>query len=149
MGKSLESTQRIGVESRPKKILVVDDDEDCRRILELILQREFQSSGIEVLKASDGREAITIAGLKQPDLIITDIVMPGLDGLDALRSLKKVPETRHIPVIMLSVRNDVVSASIAAGAVAYLGKPYSPRELITQVRSVLLNVDLGIYNENA
>ena len=116
-------------------ILVVEDDPRSFRLLDFRLK----SQGHKVIGAADGGEAMELASLAKPDLILLDIMMPVIDGFQVLRKLKSQEETKNIPVIMLTARNqekDVVEG-IEAGAVDYVTKPFSSAELIARVNRTL------------
>lgn len=106
-------------------VLIVDDDEGVRRLLAY----ELQPLGVEVLEASDGRSALELASSERPDAILLDVLMPGLDGWQTLRSLKERPETRSIPVIMLSVVENR-AYGLSLGAYDYLVKPVEVSSLL-------------------
>ena len=118
-----------------EKILVVDDEED---ILELV-RYNLTKEGFNVLCASTGEEGLNAAKSKLPDLIILDLMLPGIDGLDVARSLKSEKNTKDIPVIMLTAKGeeaDIVTG-LELGADDYISKPFSPRILTARVRAVL------------
>lgn len=118
-----------------EKILVVDDEED---ILELI-RYNLTKDGYDVLCASTGEDGLNTAKIKLPDLIVLDLMLPGIDGLDVARSLKSENNTKNIPVIMLSAKGeeaDIVTG-LELGADDYISKPFSPRILIARVKAVL------------
>ncbi len=118
-----------------EKILVVDDEED---ILELV-RYNLAKEGFNVLCASTGEEGLNAAKSKLPDLIILDLMLPGIDGLDVARGLKSEKNTKDIPVIMLTAKGeeaDIVTG-LELGADDYISKPFSPRILTARVRAVL------------
>ncbi|MGB9619802.1 MAG: response regulator [Armatimonadota bacterium] len=118
-----------------ESILIVDDEED---ILEL-LRHHLTGEGYRVLVAETGEDGLALARAKVPDLIVLDLMLPGLDGLDVCRILKRDPETSRIPVLMLTAKSedaDVV-AGLELGADDYVVKPFSPRVLIARVRAAL------------
>ncbi len=117
-----------------KRVLVVDDERHIVRLVQVNLERQ----GYEVLTAYDGVECLEKAKSEQPDLIVLDVMMPRMDGFEALQRLKSDPETSHIPVIMLTARaqdRDVLQG-YQYGADLYLTKPFSPMELLSLVRRV-------------
>jgi signal transduction histidine kinase/CheY-like chemotaxis protein len=101
-----------------KTVLIVDDDEGVREILAF----ELKPHGLKILQASDGREGLKVARAEKPDAILLDVLMPNLDGWQTLRALKESPETRSIPVVILSVV-DNRAFGISLGAVEHLVKP--------------------------
>ena len=119
-----------------KKILIVDDQKEVLDLMEATLSME----DYQILKATNGKQAIDIARAEKPDMIIMDITMPGeTDGLEATLVLKNDPETSACPIIMLSAKNqkDDIKKGFAAGADDYFTKPFSPLELIRKVEEIL------------
>ncbi len=121
--------------STPKKILIADDEIYMLRLLEMTLKK----GGYNVISCRDGRDALTLAANEQPQLIVLDIMMPGLDGLGALRQLKENPATLGIPVVVLSAKGHALTKAEAelAGAVLFLAKPFSPNQLLGEVQKIL------------
>ncbi len=118
-----------------EKILVVDDEEDILELVRYNLTRE----GYNVICASTGEEGLNSAKSKLPDLIILDLMLPGIDGLDVARNLKSDNNTKLIPIIMLTAKGeeaDIVTG-LELGADDYISKPFSPRILTARVRAVL------------
>ena len=120
------------METRPEKILVVDDEEHIIELVELYLGKE----GYKVVSAQDGAAALERFSLEKPDLLVLDIMLPGKDGLDVLREIRK---SSQVPVIMLTARESEVDkvVGLELGADDYLTKPFSPRELVARVKAVL------------
>jgi two-component system, OmpR family, alkaline phosphatase synthesis response regulator PhoP len=117
------------------RILVVDDEAD---ILELV-RYNLQKDGYQVVCAESGEDALDAVSEHRPDLIVLDLMLPGLGGLDVCRKLKSNPDTRDIPVIMLTAKGedaDVV-AGLELGSDDYVTKPFSPRVLLARIRAVL------------
>jgi two-component system phosphate regulon response regulator PhoB len=118
-----------------KKILVVDDEEDILELVRYNLSRE----GYKILCASSGEEGLKIARVENPDLIVLDLMLPGVDGLDVTRRLKSDDTTRKIPIVMLTAKgeeSDIVTG-LELGADDYITKPFSPRVLVARVRTAL------------
>jgi len=122
------------------KVLIVDDDSDFRKVTGLSLS----DSGYKVFEASSGREAINLARQARPDLILLDILMPGLDGYETCRQLKTNPATGHIPIIVLTALGDPATRYKAqqAGADACVAKPVRLQELHEQVKRLLRRYEL-------
>jgi CheY-like chemotaxis protein len=119
-----------------KRVLVVDDDRVIQQLLEVNLELE----GYEVVAtASDGREALEKIAELTPDLVILDVMMPKMDGIEVCRHLKRDPKTADIPVVLLSARaQDLdVREGLEVGANAYLTKPFDPIELLDVVGRLL------------
>ena len=114
-----------------RRILVVEDQEDNRMILRDLLH----SAGYEVLEAVDGAEGVRLARAEQPDLILMDIQMPGVDGYQATRSIKAEPGLAAIPIIAVTsyALSGDEEKSRAAGCDDYVAKPFSPRALLAKV----------------
>ena len=115
-----------------QKILIVDDEKEIRDLIEIYLKSE----GYETLKAADGVEALNILNKEEPDLIILDVMMPRMNGIDACL---KIREERQMPIIMLSAKSEDVDKILGLnmGADDYLTKPFNPLELIARVKSQL------------
>jgi two-component system alkaline phosphatase synthesis response regulator PhoP len=118
-----------------RTILVVDDEPQIAQIARDYLDR----AGFRVLVASDGQQALRLVRSEQPSLIVLDLMLPEIDGLDVTRTLRSDPATRAIPIIMLTARVDEMDRLIGLelGADDYITKPFSPRELVARVRAVL------------
>lgn len=119
-----------------KHVLVVDDEARIREVVEYALARE----GFRVTLASDGRAALELAERDAPDLIVLDVMLPELDGLEVCRSLRKHSRT---PILFLSARGEEVDriVGLELGGDDYLTKPFSPRELVARVRAVLRRLE--------
>jgi len=119
----------------PPKILIADDEAYMLRLLEMT----FKKGGYTVVSCRDGREALALAATAQPQLIVLDVMMPGLDGLGALRQLKGNPATRDIPVVVLSAKGHALTKVEAefAGAILFLAKPFSPNQLLSETQKIL------------
>jgi two-component system alkaline phosphatase synthesis response regulator PhoP len=115
-----------------QKILVVDDEAEIVRLVRAYLER----AGFAVVSASEGREALAVFRHERPDLIILDLNLPGMDGLDVCRAMRRDSD---VPIIMLTARLEETDRLIGLelGADDYVVKPFSPREIVARVRAVL------------
>src|SRR5471032_342474 len=120
---------------QPQRILIVDDNETNRDILEARLS----ASGYEVLHAQDGEEALAAAKQHKPDLILLDIMMPKIDGIEVCKCLKSDPILSFIPIILVTARADSadVVQGLDAGADEYLTKPIDQKALVARVKAML------------
>ncbi|MFM8322383.1 MAG: response regulator [Chloroflexota bacterium] len=134
-----------------EKILVVDDDLDTLRLVGLMLERQ----GYTIVAATSGQQALTLAKAEKPTLILLDLMMPDIDGVEVARQLRANPETRHTFIIMFTAKAQMEDKLVGfeAGADAYLVKPIQPRELVANVKAVLqrssgsVNIPAREYNE--
>lgn len=117
------------------RIVVADDEADIRRLIVFTLNRR----GYTVLEASTGDTALELIRHERPDLAVLDVMMPGLTGLEVAAALKADPETRSIPIVILSAKGQAseIEAGYAAGARLYLLKPFAPQELASRVAELL------------
>jgi two-component system phosphate regulon response regulator PhoB len=115
--------------------LIIEDEADIRELISFNLEM----SGYEVEKARDGEEGLAMARSSAFDLIILDLMLPGMDGLKVCSQLKREPDTKSVPVIMLTARSedDDVVEGLETGADDYVTKPFSPRVLIARVKAAL------------
>lgn len=122
------------------KILIVDDDRDLLEAVGLGLQLQWQ--GVDVVTATDGEEALRTFADEQPDVVLLDVGLPGLDGFDVLRRVREVSDT---PVIMLTARGEELDKvrGLEIGADDYVTKPFSPLELLARIKAVLRRTDLA------
>lgn len=118
-----------------EKILVVDDDLDTLRLVGLMLERQ----GYAIVAATTGQQALSLAKNEKPDLVVLDLMMPDMDGLQVARQLRADPETKNIFIIMFTARGQMEDKleGFEAGADDYLTKPVQPRELIAHIKAVL------------
>jgi pilus assembly protein CpaE len=119
----------------PEKILLVDDDIDTLRLVGMMLE----SKGYEIIAAEQGQKAIGLAKSESPDLIILDIMMPGMNGFDVTQAIRQDEDTEDIPIIIFTAKSDMEDKvhGLELGAEAYLTKPISTRELLAHVKAVI------------
>ena len=118
-----------------EKILIVDDEEDILELVGYNLSRE----GYQTISAVTGEEALKKSRSETPDLIILDLMLPGIDGLQVMKALREDSVTKNIPTVMLTAKGDEadIVAGLELGADDYISKPFSPRVLLARVRAVL------------
>src|SRR5438105_5636802 len=117
------------------RVLVVDDDPEIVTFLCTLLELE----GLEAAVATSALAALEQLRMQQPSLVLLDIAMPGQDGIELCRALKRDPRTREIPIFVISARpgRDVVERALSAGAEAFIRKPFENREVIDRIRARL------------
>lgn len=122
-----------------KKILVVDDEQDLLDLIEYNLKKE----GFDVLRAENGEEGIEIAKAHNPDLVLMDIMMPKMDGMVAVETMRADPELKPIPIIFLTARSDEKTEieGLNKGGDDYITKPISTTKLISRIKAVLRRFD--------
>lgn len=134
--------------SKPKspRVLIVEDERDIAALVAYHLTKE----GYRVWTASAGAEALEEVTRERPDLVVLDLMLPGVSGFDVLAELRKREETSEIPVIVLTARRDEVDRirGLELGADDYLGKPFSPQELVLRVGAVLRRVQAPPVGES-
>ncbi|MBI3604504.1 MAG: response regulator [Nitrospirae bacterium] len=118
-----------------KKILIVDDENALR----LLVNATLEGEGFKILQAKNGHEAIMISQMEKPDLILLDLMMPGLSGMEALEVLRKSDASKTVPVIILTAKGQPEDRekALKMGANHFLTKPFSPLELLNLVESIL------------
>jgi two-component system phosphate regulon response regulator PhoB len=129
-----------------EKILVVDDEEDILELVRYNLVRE----GYAVVSALSGEEALKAANSEPVDLIVLDLMLPGIDGLEVARRLKQNSDTKEIPIVMLTAKGeeaDIVTG-LELGADDYVTKPFSPRILIARIKAVIRRQSGGVELED-
>lgn len=121
------------------KILIVDDEQDIVDLVSYNLEKE----GFKTVKAYDGETALRLVKTQKPDLLILDLMLPRMNGLDVCRAIRRNPETANVPIIMLTAKGDEVDKIIGLeiGADDYMTKPFSIKELIARVRSILRRLE--------
>lgn len=119
----------------PPVVLVVDDDATIRRLLQITLETE----GFAVVTANDGNEGLERARSDRPDLVLLDIMMPGMDGLQVCHTLKNDPESKDTPIVLLSAKaqSHDVELGLRVGADDYITKPPDLLDLVTRIRRLL------------
>ena len=125
----------MGDSATGKTILFADDEPSVRKVL----GRRLGLWGYQVVIASDGTEALRIAEARPPDLVLLDVMMPGLDGMEVCRRLKAMPQTARIPVILITAKDiQILEPELhAIGAFAFLAKPYSATMLLRTIQRAL------------
>ena len=123
----------------PATVLLVEDERD---IADLV-RYHVEKAGMRFIHAADGGTALRLARAEQPDVALLDLMLPGLDGLEVCRQLRREAATRRLPIIMLTARGDEVDrvVGLELGADDYVVKPFSPRELLARIRAVLRRVE--------
>ena len=116
-------------------VLVVDDEKDLVDLVRYHLEKD----GLKCLEARDGEAALQVARERTPDLIVLDLMLPGVDGLEVCRKLRKDPKTSSVAIIILTAKAEEVDriVGLEMGADDYMVKPFSPRELVARVKAVL------------
>ena len=117
------------------RVLVVDDDPQVLRLMRVNLELE----GYDVVSAPDGEQALEAVITENPDVVVCDVMMPGIDGLTVLRNLRSNPHTKKIPFVVVSAkaqRSDI-KAALEMGADKYITKPFDPQELLDAVELLL------------
>jgi len=120
-------------------VLIVDDEPMARTLLRLMLAR----AGYSVSEAQDGLDALKKIEMSQPDVVVLDVMMPGMDGFTVCKTLREKEDTSKLPVIMLSAKSDMesINKGLSVGANKYLTKPISSDELNRHVQELLDNVE--------
>jgi CheY-like chemotaxis protein len=121
------------------KVLVVDDQLAMR----LLVRVNIQSDLVNVLEAENGHEAVEIAQREKPDVILLDVMMPGIDGFETAEILAVDPRTRDIPIVFLSARAEYASQArgLAMGAADYITKPFNPARLLEAIERLLADLE--------
>lgn len=119
----------------PESILVVEDDEDILEMVTYNLKKE----GYDTTAVRNGNDAVAAAKNERPQLVVLDIMLPGMDGLQVCRTLRQNEITRHMPIIMLTAKSEETDkiVGLELGADDYMTKPFSPKELVARIRAVL------------
>jgi len=130
-----------------RTILAVDDEEDILELVDYNLTKE----GFRVIRVTSGEKALELAKTERPDLVILDLMLPGLDGLEVCKHLRSARATSDIPIVMLTAKGEEadIVLGLELGADDYVTKPFSPRVLTARVRAVLRRRSRGVANEDA
>jgi DNA-binding NarL/FixJ family response regulator len=123
----------------PKRLLIVDDEPNLLRAVDAVLRAE----GFETRTARNGREALLSVAQNQPDLIVSDVRMPGMDGYALARRLRSTPGFELIPIVFLSAKDEIQDRieGFRSGVDVYLTKPFEPDELVAVIRNILLRIE--------
>jgi len=123
------------------RILIVDDDKGLTQLLQLV----FESRGLGVTVAHSGEQALAALATELPEVILLDIMMPGMSGVEVCAKVRADPRTTHTPIIILTAKSDAEThrAAMEAGATQYLVKPIRPSELINRINEVAAQPDLS------
>ncbi|KKL90904.1 hypothetical protein LCGC14_1900030 [marine sediment metagenome] len=118
-----------------KKILIADDKLEVVELLRATMEGE----DYQIISASDGREALEKIGKEKPDLVLLDVVMPKMNGLEVLAKVKKDPQTKDVPIIMLTAKGQQLDKDkgIGLGAEDYIIKPFSPSHLLRKIEEIM------------
>ena len=127
--------QNDNQEMAKPRVLIIEDDADIREVMRYNLEQE----GFKVREAATGEAGLVAARKKPPDILLLDLMLPGLQGLEVCRRLRSMTETRSTPIIMVTAKGEEpdIVAGLEMGADDYMSKPFSTRELVARVRSVL------------
>lgn len=111
--------------------MIVDDDQAIRNLVDIMLHK----AGYDVIHAEDGEQALTLLQHSKPDLVVTDVMMPGMSGIELCQHIRSHAKMTHTPVLLLSARSDeaTIQAGMEAGANAYLTKPLAPSRLMAEI----------------
>ncbi len=134
--------EKSGVVKIKQKVLIVDDEDNIRMLVKFNLEK----AGYEAFEAENGNKAIEMAMNLTPDIIILDLMLPGIDGLEVCRNLKRNPRTAALPIIMLTAKSDEIDRVIGLelGADDYMTKPFSQRELLARIKAVLRRSSVAV-----
>lgn len=119
----------------PRRILLVDDEEEVRLVAKMALE---SVGGFEVRECASGAEALAVAGAADVDLVLLDVMMPGMDGIAALDALRRIPGMRTTPIIFMTakVQPSEIRSYLSHGAIGVIPKPFSPMDLSGQIRRI-------------
>lgn len=129
-----------------KRILIIEDDRDINELIRYNLERE----GFDVISLYDGSQAFDVVATRKPDLVLLDLMLPEIDGLEICRQIKEDPQTKKTPIIMITAKGteaDIV-IGLSLGADDYLPKPFSPTVLLARIKAVFRRIDSSQESEN-
>ncbi|MDN3511798.1 MAG: response regulator [Candidatus Jettenia sp.] len=129
-----------------EKILIVDDEQDLVKLIRYHLEKD----GYKVLSASNGEDALFMARRERPELIVLDLMLPGIDGLEVCKKLKTTPELTTIAIVMLTAKGEEsdITVGLKLGADDYITKPFSPKELIARIQAVLRRIKTSLVKRD-
>jgi CheY-like chemotaxis protein len=135
----LEESERPPPGRRPRRVMLVDDDASLR----MMYRFNLEASGVEVMEAGDGEAALELLQTELPDVILLDVMMPGIDGWEVAARLASDPRTRELPMIFITARADDAARSrgLGLGAAGYLTKPFNPVSLADEIERILDGAD--------
>lgn len=121
--------------NKSKTVLVVEDEENIRSFV----AESLKSHGFNVLEARQGKEGLEVLKISKPDIIVTDVKMPEMDGIEFYKEIRANPKTKNIPVIMLTVKDDFsdIKYAYVIGVQEYITKPFEPEILVKRINEVL------------
>ena len=122
------------------QILVVDDDRNLRKII----ATNLELAGFEITAAPNGTDALRLLDTMQPDLVVLDVMLPGIDGFEVARRIREHPANSHVPIIMLTAKGELEDklAGFDSGADDYITKPFGPQELLARVRANITRLEM-------
>ena len=123
----------------PKKVLIVEDEEDIVQLVKMYLDKE----GFRTFTAANGAEALRRVRSERPDLVILDLMLPEIDGLEVCKKLRGTPQTAMLPIIMLTAKSEESDTVVGLelGADDYVGKPFSPRALVARIKALFRRLE--------
>ncbi len=144
MGTPSQSTQREGRPALRKRILIIEDDKDIRGLLRYDLERE----GFRVSESEDGVEGLALLRKSPPDLLVLDLMLPRLSGLEICKQVRREQTARRVPILILTARSEEPDriVGLELGADDYVTKPFSPRELVARVKALLRRTEPSILS---
>src|SRR5439155_2748890 len=130
-----------------QKILVIEDEPDIRKLVQYNLTQEH----FNVVEAEDGEQALSLLQREKPNLVVLDLMLPGLSGLELCKILRERQDTAHLPILMLTAKAGEADkvVGLEMGADDYLVKPFSPREMVARVRAILRRSEAQTTSERS